>query len=91
MVAGLVSKPTTYACGKMPMPRLDKSDIKSGMFITGDTYRAELMSSAAATAPVIYGQPVMRQIEDLSEIGKRLDAAKRRLDEIAAAVRRQRR
>jgi hypothetical protein len=65
------------------MTQLDKAAYKAGLFMTGDDYRIELMSS---TAPVVYGQPLPSA--DLTDIARRLDVAKKRLDEIRAAVRR---
>ena len=67
------------------MPRLERSAYQPGMFITGAAYRSELMSSAA---PVIYGKPLPLPKPDFGEIERRLDEARRRLGEIAAAARR---
>ncbi len=66
------------------MPKLDKDTIKVGMFIVGDAYAA---SHDPTAAPITYGQ----RRPNLADINARLDAARRRLEEIAAAVREARR
>ena len=63
----------------MPM---DRSSVVKGMFIEGGTYPA--IVKGRDHPPVSYGQPL--KPPDLSEIARRLDAAKRRLEEIAAQV-----
>lgn len=68
------------------MPKLDKSAYKSGMLMVGGDFPGYL---AEPGPTVTYGQPLKQRpvpSTDLAEIGKRLDAAKKKLDEIAAFV-----
>ena len=62
--------------------RLAKETYRRGVFITGGPVPSQ------APGPVIYGRPLEKPTADLAEIDKRLDAARRKLEEIAAAVRR---
>ena len=70
------------------MPKIDKSAIKVGMFITGGLQPVYIADDPPA--PVVYGTGVQRRprpAPNFNEITERLAEARKRLDEIAAAVR----
>ena len=61
---------------------INRSLYRRGVFLKGGPVLNK------ATGPVVYGKPLEKPTANLAEIEARLDQARKRLEEIAAAVRR---